>query len=74
MIFMLKYAFTYIFFTAHTALGCGECLIGMLFDRKPDKWLYRACVAAYVIVKVRKENAMNERESQQADCISNKTL
>ena len=46
MIFMLKYAFTHIFFTAHTSLGCRKCLIGMLFDRKQDKLLYKTRVAA----------------------------
>ena len=54
----------------------------MLFNRKPDKLLsrtlYRTCVAAHVILKVREEDAMNdvlfaplsnyrERQSQQAD-------
>ena len=51
-------------FTAHTYLGCRKCLIGMLFDRKPDKslsrTLYRARVAVHVILKVRKEDAMND--------------
>ena len=63
MINMLKYAFTHIF-TAHASLGCRKCLIGMLFDRKPDKLLsrtlYRTRVAAHVILKVREEDAMND--------------
>ena len=38
MIFMLKYAFSHIFFTAHSSLVCRKCLIGRLivFDRKPN--------------------------------------
>ena len=47
-------------FTAHTALGCREYLIGMLFNRKPDKLLYRTGGAAHVILKVREEDAMND--------------
>ena len=51
------------FFTAHTSLGCRKCLIGLLFDRKPEKFLsrtlYRTRVAAHVILKVREEDAMN---------------
>ena len=51
------------FFTAHTSLGCSNGLIGMLFDRKPDKLLsrtlYRTRVAAHIILKVRKKDAMN---------------
>ena len=47
------------FFTAPTSLGCRKCLIGMLFDRKPEKLLsrtlYRTRVAAHVIL-----NAMND--------------
>ena len=87
MMFMLKYAFTHIFFTAHTSLGCRNCLIGMLFDRKPDTFLsrtlYRTCVAAHIYLKVRKEDAMNDalfapyshyRESQQADWHTKQTL
>ena len=52
------------FFTAHTSLGCKNCLIGILFDRKPDKLLsltlYKTRVAAHVILKVREEDAMND--------------
>ena len=52
------------FFTAHTSLGCRKCLIGMQFDRKPDKLLsrtqYKTRVAANVILKVREEDAMND--------------
>ena len=59
MIFMLKYAFTHIFFTAYTSLGCRKCLIEMLFDRKPNKLLsrtpYRTRVAAHVILKYAKK-------------------
>ena len=75
MILMLKYVFTNIFFTVHTSLCCRKCLIGMLFDRKPDRLLSWICVAAHVIFKIRKEDAMydalfaplsNYRESQQA--------
>ena len=59
MIFILKYPFTHIFFTAHTSLGCRKCLMGMLFDRKPDKLLsrtqYWTRVAAHVIL-----NATND--------------
>ena len=68
------------FFTEHTSLGFRKCLIGMLFDRKPDKLLsrtlYRTHVAAHVILKVREEDAMNDalftqlsnyNEGQQAD-------
>ena len=62
MSFMLNYAFTH-FFTANTSLGCRKCLIGILFDRKPDKLLsqtlYRTRVAAHAILKVREEDAMN---------------
>ena len=62
MIFMLKYAFTHIFFTVHTSLGSRKCLIGMQFDRKPDKLLlrtlYKTRVAANVILKVREEDAI----------------
>ena len=51
------------FFTAHTSLGCRKCLIGRIFDPKPDKllsWtLYRICVAEHVILKVR-EDTMND--------------
>ena len=51
------------FFTAHTSLGCRKCLIGMLFDRKPEKLLsrtlYRTHVAAHVILKERKDDVMN---------------
>ena len=54
------------FFNGHTSLGCRNCLIGMLFDRKPDKLvsrtLYRTRVAAHVILKVhvrKKKDAMN---------------
>ena len=60
---MLKYAFTH-FFAAHASLGCRKCLIGLLFDRKPDKLLsrtlYTTRVAAHVILKVREEDAMND--------------
>ena len=46
-------------FTGHT-----KCLIGRLFHRKPDKLLsrtlYRICVTAHVILKVREEDAMND--------------
>ena len=39
-------------------------LIGILFDRKPDKLLsrtlYRTRVAAFVILKVREEDAIND--------------
>ena len=56
MIFMLKYAFTHIFFIAHTSLGCRKCLIGMQFNRKPNKLLsrtlYKTRVAANVILKM----------------------
>ena len=59
MIFVLKYAFAHIFFTAYTSLGCRKCLIGMLFDHKPDKLLsrtpYRTRVAAHVILKYAKK-------------------
>ena len=52
------------FFTAHTSLGCKNCLIGTLFDGKPDKLLsltlYKTHVAAHVILKVREEDAMND--------------
>ena len=51
------------FITAHTSLGCGKCLIRMLFNRKPDKslsrTLYRTRVAAHVILKICEEDAMN---------------
>ena len=64
MAFMPKHAFTHICFTAHTSLGCRKCLIGMLFDRKPDKLLsctlYRTPIAAHVILNVREEDAMND--------------
>ena len=63
MIFMLKYAFTHTFFTAHTSLRRLKCLI-VLFDRKPDKLLsrtpYRTRVAAHVILIVREEDVMND--------------
>ena len=67
--------FSQTFFTAHTYLGFRKCLIGMLFDRKPDKLLTRIRVAAHVIFKIREEDVMydalfaplsNYRESQQA--------
>ena len=52
------------FFTAHTSLGCRKCLIGMLYNSKPDKlWsriLYRTRAAAHLILKVREEGAMND--------------
>ena len=51
-------------FTAHTSLGCRKCLIGMLFDHKPDKLLsrtlFRTRIAAHVILNVREEDAMND--------------
>ena len=34
MIFLLIYALYFI--AAHTSLGCRKCLIGMLFDCKPE--------------------------------------
>ena len=47
----------------NTSLGCRKCLIGILFDRKPDKLLSRTLywthVAAHAILKVREEDAMN---------------
>ena len=52
------------FFTAHTSLGCRKCLMGVLFDRKPDKLLsltlYWTRFAARVILKVREEDSMND--------------
>ena len=52
------------FFTAHTSLGIRKCLIGMKFDRKPDKLLsrtlYKTRVAVHVILKLREEDAMND--------------
>ena len=64
MIFMLKYAFIHTFFTAHTSLGRIKCLIGVLFDRKPDKLLsrtpYRTRVAVHVILIVREEDVTND--------------
>ena len=52
------------FFTAHTSLGCKNCLIGILFDGKRDKLLsltlYKTRVAAHVILKVCEEDAMND--------------
>ena len=51
-------------FTAHTSLGYRKCLIGMIFDPKPDKLLsrtlYRALFAAHVILKIREEDAIND--------------
>ena len=42
------------FFTAHTSLGCRKCLIGIQFDRKPDKLLsltlYKTRATANVIL------------------------
>ena len=77
---MLKCAFTHIFSMRINFLGCRKCLIGMVFDRKPDtllSWtLYRTRVAEHDILKVCEEDAMNDalfaplshyRESQQAD-------
>ena len=63
-------------------------MIGRLFDRKPDKLLprtlYRICVAAHAILKVREENAMNDalfaplsnykERTSKLTGISNKTL
>ena len=64
MIFMLKYAFILILFTGHTSFGCRKSLVGRLFDRKPYKLLqrthYRICVAAHVILKVHKEDVMDD--------------
>ena len=55
---------SHFFFTAHTSLGIRKCLIGMQFDRKPDKLLsralYKARVAVHVILKLREEDAMND--------------
>ena len=52
------------FFTAHTSLGCRKCLIGIQFDRKPDKLLprtlYKTRVTANVILKEREEDALND--------------
>ena len=43
---------------------CRKCLVGMLFDRKPEKLLsrtlYRTRVAAHVILKAREEDAKND--------------
>ena len=88
MIFMLKYAFAHIFFTAHTSLGCRKCLTGMLFDCNSDtllsRTLYRTRVAAHVILNVREEDAMNDalfvplsnyrERASKLTGISNKTL
>ena len=61
--FLAQICFHSHLFTAHTSLGCSKCLIGMLFDGKPDKLLsltlYKTRVAAHVILKVR-EDAMND--------------
>ena len=42
------------FFTAHTFLGCRKCLIGILYEPKPDKLLsrtlYRTRVSAHAIL------------------------
>ena len=76
------------FFTAHTSLGCRKCLIGMLFDHKPDtllpRTLYRTRVAAHDILKVQEEDAMNDalfatlsnyrERTSKLTGISNKTL
>ena len=62
--FYFPFAFNHILFTAHTSLGCRKLLIGMLFDRKPDKLLsrrlYMTHVAEHVILEVREEDAMND--------------
>ena len=79
MIFMFKYAFTHIFFTVYTSLGYRKCLIGMLFDRKPDKLLsrtpYRTRVAAHVILKYAKKMPcapLSDREIASKLCISSR--
>ena len=48
------------FFHCATSLGCRKCLIGMPFDRNPDKLLSRIRVAAHVIFKVSEEYVMND--------------
>ena len=63
------------FITVHTSLGCRKCLIGMLFDCKPDKLLsrtlYRTRVASHVLFAP----LSNYRErASKLTGISNKTL
>ena len=65
MVFMLNYDFTHILFPLRILLLAVEMSrIGRLFDRKPDKFLsrtlYRIFVTAYVIFKVREEDAVND--------------
>ena len=75
VISMLNCAFTHMFFTAHTSLGCRKCLMGMLCDHMLSRTPYRTCVAVHVILKVREEDAILMHylchyqiiESQQAD-------
>ena len=72
------------FFTANTSLGFRKSLIGMLFDRKPDKLLsrtlYRTRVAAHFMLKVCEEEATNDvlklyrERASKLTGISNKTL
>ena len=86
--FHAQICFQSYFYTVHTSLGSRKVLLGMQFNRKPDKLLsrtlYKTRVAANVIFKVREEDAMNDalfaplsnyREgASKLTGISNKTL
>ena len=64
IIFMLNYAFTHILFSLRKLLLVVESLIDRLFDRKPVQllsWtLYRIRVTAHVVLKVHREDAVND--------------